>query len=143
MRPSRSSNTASWSAAPRSKEGKAAYDDLSQELGATTEDLQATEKDLEDAQNEADQAKQDAAAAEQDVAQATNEADKAKAETEKAQAEAEAADSKAAIAADCAKAYVSALGTLFEGESVSAQAEVVKQQLQSISATCKAAFEGA
>jgi cytoskeletal protein RodZ len=125
------------------KEGKAAYDGLSQELGATTEDLQATEKDLQDSQANADQAKQDAAAAEQDVAQATNEADKAKAETEKAQAEAEAADSKAAIAADCAKAYVSALGALFEGDSVSAQADVVKQQLESISATCKAAFEGA
>ena len=39
--------------------------------------------------------------------------------------------------------YISALGTLFEGDSVSAQAEVVKQQLESISATCKTAFEGA
>jgi len=68
---------------------------------------------------------------------------KAKAETEKAQAEAEAADSKAAIAAECAKAYVSALGALFEGDSVSAQAEVVKQQLESISTTCKASLEGA
>ena len=125
------------------KEGKAAYDDLTQELGASTEDLEATQKDLEDAQNKSDQAKQDAAAAEQDAAKANNDADRAKAETEKAQAEAEAADSKAAIAADCAKAYVSALGTLFEGESVSAQAEVVKQQLKSISATCKASLEGA
>ena len=62
--------------------------------------------------------------------------------TEKAQAETEAADSKAAITADCAKAYVSALGALFEGESVQAQAEVVKQQLDSISATCKASLEG-
>jgi hypothetical protein len=42
-----------------------------------------------------------------------------------------------------AHAYVSALGALFEGDSVSAQAEVVKQQLANISATCKAAFEGA
>ena len=31
----------------------------------------------------------------------------------------------------------------FEGESVQAQAEVVKQQLESISATCKASLEGA
>ena len=113
------------------------------QLGASTEDLEATQRDLEDAQNKSDQAKQDAAAAEQDAAKANNDADRAKAETEKAQAEAEAADSKAAIAADCAKAYVSALGTLFEGESVSAQAEVVKQQLESISATCKASLEGA
>ena len=67
---------------------------------------------------------------------------RAKAETEKAQAEADATDSKAAIAADCAKAYVSELGALFEGESVSAQAEVVKQQLNRISATCNASLEG-
>jgi hypothetical protein len=38
---------------------------------------------------------------------------------------------------------VSALGTLFEGESVSAQAEVVKQQLEGISSTCRASLEGA
>jgi chromosome segregation ATPase len=123
--------------------GKAAYDDVTQELGATTDDLDATEKDLQNAQKDADQAEQNAKAAEQDAAQADNDADKAKAETEKAQAEAEAADSKAAIAADCAKAYVSALGALFEGESVSAQAEVVKQKLESISTTCKGALEGA
>jgi chromosome segregation ATPase len=123
--------------------GKAAYDDVTQELGATTEDLNATEKDLQDAQKNADQADQKAAAAEQEAAQADNEADKAKAETDQAKAEADAANSKAAVAADCAKAYVSALGTLFEGESVKAQAEVVKQQLKSISATCKASLEGA
>jgi chromosome segregation ATPase len=123
--------------------GKAAYDDVTQELGATTDDLDATEEDLQSAQKNADQAEQNAKAAEQDAAQADNEADKAKAETDKAQAEAEAAESKAAIAADCAKAYVSALGMLFEGESVKAQAEAVKQQLNSISATCKSSLEGA
>ena len=47
---------------------------------------------------------------------------------------------KAKIAADCGKAYVSALGKLFEGESIKSQAEVVKQELQSISSQCKAAF---
>jgi hypothetical protein len=55
----------------------------------------------------------------------------------------ESSEGQAAVVADCAKAYISALGALFEGDSVSAQAEVVKQQLESISATCKAAFEGA
>jgi chromosome segregation ATPase len=123
--------------------GKAAYDDVTQELGARTDDLAATEKDLQKAQKNADQAEQNAKAAEQDAAQADNEADKAKAETDKAQAETEAAESKAAITADCAKAYVSALGMLFEGESVKAQAQAVKQQLKSISATCKASLEGA
>ena len=125
------------------EEGKAAYDDVTEQLGATTEDLDATKKDLEDAQSKADQAEEDAAAAEEDAANANNDADRAKAEAEKAQADAEAADSKAAIAADCAKAYVSALGSLFEGESFSAQAEAVKQELQSVSATCKASLEGA
>ena len=123
--------------------GKAAYDDQAEELGATDEDLDATEKELEDAEKKAAKAEQDAAAAEQDAAQADSEAEKAQAETEKAEAEAEAADSKATVVADCAKAYISALGMLFEGDSVSAQAEVVKQQLESITATCKAAFEGA
>jgi hypothetical protein len=124
------------------EQGKAAYDDLSQQLGVTTEDLEATDQDLEDAQKKAGQAEQDAAAGERKAAEADNEADKAQAATDKAEAEAEAADPRAAIAADCAKAYVSALGVLFEGESVSAQAEVVKQQLGGISATCKAALEG-
>ena len=124
-------------------EGKAAYDDLSQELGATNEDLAATEKDLQDAEQKAAKAEDDAAAAEEKAAQANNETEKAQAATDKAEADAEAAESKAAIAADCAKAYLSALGALFQGESVSAQAEVVKQQLGSISATCKAALEEA
>jgi hypothetical protein len=44
---------------------------------------------------------------------------------------------------DTAKAHVSELGALFEGESVSAQAEVVKQQLKSISATSEASLESA
>ena len=125
------------------EQGKEAYNDLASDLGATSEDLEATEKDLAAAQKKADQAEQEGAAAERDAAQAQNDAEKARAETDKAQAEADAADSKAAIATDCAKAYVSALGALFEGESVKAQAEVVKQELQGISATCKAAFEGA
>ena len=124
-------------------EGKAAYDDLSQELGATNEDLATTEKNLQDAEQKAAKAEDDAAAAEEKAAQASNETEKAQAATDKAEADAAAAESKAAIAADCAKAYLSALGALFEGESVSAQADVVKQQLENISATCKAALEDA
>jgi len=37
---------------------------------------------------------------------------------------------------------VSAIGTLFEGDSVSAQASVVKQDLQSISSECANALGG-
>jgi hypothetical protein len=38
---------------------------------------------------------------------------------------------------------MSALGTLFEGESVRDQAAAVKEQLSGIAADCKAALEGA
>ena len=124
-------------------DAKTAYDDLTQELGVTNEDLATTEKALQDAEQAAAQAEQDAAAAEREAAEATSETDKAKAETDQAKAEAQAAESKAAIAADCAKAYVSALGALFGGESVSAQAEAVRKELESITGSCKAAFEGA
>jgi hypothetical protein len=119
---------------------KALYDDLAEQLGATQEDLAATEKDLEDANKNAAQAEQDAAAAKEKAAQADDENEKAKAEAEQAKAEAEAAQSKAAVAADCARAYVSAFGTLFEGDSVRAQAPKVRSQFASISADCKTAL---
>ena len=136
------------------EEGKQAYDDVTQELGVTSEDLAATEeelanaeqdgakaeKDAEAAQKEADKAASEAEQAQSETEKANAEADKANAEADKAKAEEQAADSKAAVAADCAKAYVSALGKLFEGDSVKSQAEVVKKELGSITATCKAAF---
>jgi hypothetical protein len=37
--------------------------------------------------------------------------------------------------ADCAKAYISAVGVLFEGESTSEQKEKVRDQLSDITAT--------
>jgi chromosome segregation ATPase len=121
---------------------KAAYEDLQKEVGATSADLAQTEQDLKDAEQAAGKAEQDAAAAKQDADQAKNETDKAKAQAEEAQAEAEAAKSKSAIVADCAKAYFSAFGALFEGESVKDQAPAVKEELQSISGSCKAALGG-
>jgi cytoskeletal protein RodZ len=122
--------------------GKAVIDDLAQQLGATSEDLEAAEEGIADAEQAATQAQADAAAAERDAAAADNETDKARAEAEQAKAEAQAAESKAGIAADCAKAYVSAFGALFEGESVSAQAPAVREELEKISADGKAAFAG-
>ena len=121
---------------------KALYDDLAEQLGATQEDLAATEQGLEDANKKAAKAEQDAAVAEQKTAQADDETEKAKAQTEQAQAEAQAAESKAALAADCAKAYLSAFGTLFEGESVRAQAPSVREKFGTISADCKTALAG-
>jgi len=73
---------------------------------------------------------------------AKNEADKAKAQTEEATAEADAAESKSAIVADCAKAYFSAFGALFDGESVEDQVPVVNKELQGISDSCKTALGG-
>ena len=116
-------------------EAKAAFEDLTQQLGATNEDLAKTQEDLEGAEQDAAKAEKDAAAAKQNAAEATSETDKANAEADQAKAEAQAADSKAAIAAECAKAYVSALGTLLEGESASAEFE-------SITAKCKTALAG-
>jgi chromosome segregation ATPase len=119
---------------------KAVYDDLADELGATQEDLAATEEDLQAANQKAESAAQDAAAAEQKAKQADNETDKAKAQADQAKAEAEATQSKAAVAADCAKAYFSALGDLFEGDNPEDQAAAVRDKLAGITKDCKAAL---
>ena len=122
---------------------KALYDEFAEQLDATNEDLDATQQELEEAQTSASKAEQDAAAAKQDAAEADNETDKLEAQANQAEAEAAAAESKAAIAADCAKAYVSAFGELFEGESARDQAPVVREQLSSITASCKGELAGA
>jgi hypothetical protein len=122
---------------------KSAYADLTSQLGATQQDLAATEQSVKGAEQEAAQAQQDATAAQKEAANAKDQTEKQKAKTEQAQAEAEAANSKVEVAADCAKAYASAFGSLFEGESVKAQAAAVGEQLKSISSSCKAALGGA
>jgi uncharacterized protein YoxC len=121
---------------------KALYDDLKNELGTTSEDLATTQQDLDEAEQAGAQAQQEASAAKDSAAKADNATDKAKAEADQAKAEAKAAESKAATAADCANAYVAAFGSLFEGDSVRAQADVVRQQLEGITADCKAALSG-
>jgi chromosome segregation ATPase len=122
---------------------KSAYDDVTQELGVQSEDLAATEEDLKKAEQDAAKAEEETAAAQKQSDKAKGEAEKpsseaekaqketetANAEADKAKAEAQATESKAKVAADCGKAYVSALGKLFEGESVKAQVEVVKNEL--------------
>ena len=122
---------------------KAVYDDLTEQLGATQQDLAATEQDLKDADAKAEQAEQDAADAEKQAASADNETDKAKAEADQAKAEATAAESRATVVADCAKAYLSALGTLLEGDDVGAQASKVREQLKGITSECQAALGAA
>jgi pyruvate/2-oxoglutarate dehydrogenase complex dihydrolipoamide acyltransferase (E2) component len=121
---------------------KSVYDDLRQQLGATQEDLAQTQQDLDKANQQAEQADKDAAAAKDKASQASNETEKAQAEAEQARAETEAARSKASIAVECAKGYISAFGTLFDGDDLKAQAEKVRTQIKQISADCKTAFEG-
>ena len=118
------------------------YDDLTGELGATSEDLAATEQDLDEAEQAAKQAEEDAAAAEEEAAAAASETEKSAAEAEQAKADAKAAESKATVTLECAKAYFSALGALFEGDSVREQAPIVREQVEKITADCKAAFGG-
>jgi len=117
--------------------GKLLYDEFAEQLGATNEDLATTQADLEDAQKAAEQAEKDAEAAKQKAADATDETEKAQAEADQARAELEAAEAKGAVAADCAKAYIAALGPVFEGEIDEDQA---RQQLSEITAACKDAL---
>jgi cytoskeletal protein RodZ len=121
---------------------KTAYDDVTQDLGATTQDLAATEQDLKDAEQAATKAQDDADTAKQQAADAKSDSAKAQAAADEAQAELDAAESKARIAADCAKAYVTAIGGLFGGGDVKAAAGKVKQDLQGITADCKTALAG-
>ena len=117
---------------------KGVVDDLSAQLGATSDDLEQTQQDLEDSKQATADAEQAAAAAEDAAGKAKNEADKLSAEADQAKAEVQAAEGKARVAADCAKAYVSALGSIFGGE-----AATVRDKLQSITADCKTALGGA
>jgi hypothetical protein len=125
-----------------SASAKSAYDDVSEQLGATSSDLAESEQQVDEAKADASQAEKDAAAAKEAAAKAESDQAKADAEAEQARADAEAADSKAKIAAGCAKAYVSAFGGLFEGDESSGGAEKAGQELEAVTADCKAALSG-
>jgi chromosome segregation ATPase len=112
---------------------------LAAQLGAANEDLADTQGKLDDAQAAEEQAQKDAEAAKKKAEQADNATDKANAEADQAKAEAQAVESKASIAAECAKAYVSAFGSLIGGEGDQA---TLSQQLAGITDQCKAALEG-
>ena len=120
----------------------AGFKALLDELGATQEDLATTQKDVEAANKKAQQAEEDAAAAKKKAEQANNETEKAQAEAEQAKAEQQASESKAAVARDCAKAYLSAFGTLVQSDDPEAEADAVRKQLSSITDECKQALAG-
>ena len=111
---------------------KVAYDDLEKQLGATNVDLASTQQDLQAAEKDVANAQQDAAAAKQKTSQAGNATDKANAEAEQAKAEAKAAESQTAIVTDCAKTYLTALGSVVQSDNPSDEAAAVKKDLQSI-----------
>lgn len=121
---------------------KAVYDDLEKQLGATNADLASTQQDLQGAEQDAAKAEQDAAAAKQKASQAGNSTDKANAEAEQAKAEAKAAESQTAIVTDCAKTYITALGTVVQSDNPDDEAAAVKKDLESTSETCKKALGG-
>jgi hypothetical protein len=121
---------------------KGAYTQLAEQLGMTSEDLAATKEELSTSQQQATAAEQAATESEQALEQASSAADKAKATAAELQAKAEVAKAKGTVAADCARASIAAIGQLFEGESVQAQAQAVRQQLQTIGADCKTALAG-
>lgn len=121
---------------------KAVYDDLSDELGATNEELETTQEDLEAANEEAEKASSDADAAKREADEAESAADKTEAALKQAQAEAKEAQSRGTVVADCARGYVSAFGSLFEGESVRDQAEGVRKQFADLTADCKGVLRG-
>ena len=122
---------------------KAVYDDLAEQLGATEEELDATQEDVEAANKAAADAAGDAEAAKREAAEADTEADKAAAETAQAKAEAKAEKTKSTAVADCVKAYVSAFGGLFEGDSIREQTESVRKDFATVSEDCKGTLEGA
>jgi chromosome segregation ATPase len=117
---------------------KGVIDDLSAQLGATSQDLEQTQQELDDSKQATADAEQAAETAKDAADTAGNQTDKLQAEADQAKAEVQAAEGKAAIAADCAKAYVSGLSSALAGEGAD-----VREQLQAITADCKTALADA
>lgn len=105
-------------------------------------DVAETNQDAEEATGEAEQAQAEVEQTEAKTGKAEAEADEADAERDKAVADAELAQSRAAIAGACAKAYVSALALLLEGDSPRDQVAVVRDRFRAMTADCKAALSG-
>jgi len=122
---------------------QAGYEALMGQIGATQADVDATAESIDQAKQTIAQAEKDAqAAAARAADNASSAVEQAQARVDEAEARGETAGAKAKIAADCGRAYLSALGSLFAGDSVRAQVAAVREQLQGISADCKAAIAG-
>ena len=121
---------------------KAVYDDMAEQLGATEDELAETQQDLATASEAADEAAADAKSAAKAATEADDAAAKAEAEKTKAEAEAEAEKAKSTVVKDCVRAYVTAFGELFEGDSPEDQAAGVRDQLATVSTDCRGALDG-
>jgi hypothetical protein len=117
---------------------KSAYDDIGQQLGSTSQDLSQSQQDVADAQQQATDAEKQASQAKSQTDQAQGAADEAQKEAQQAQADADASEAKLKVAGDCAKAYVSAFGTLLDGAS----ADDVGKDLSAVTADCQDALGG-
>jgi len=116
---------------------QAAYDQIVKQLGTAKGDLNALTQDIEAAKQTIADADERARAAASDAA------DRTQTRVDEAEAKAESAAAKTRVAADCAKAYLTAFGKLFEGNSIRAQVATVRQDLQNIAADCQTALGGA
>lgn len=126
---------------------KKAYNSLTAQLGLANESAAASEQAVKDAEAQsassekaAQDAQQAAKQAEQSASDSQSQAKAAQAEATAATAELKAAESKLEVARQCGQAYVSAIGTLFDGNDPKAQAASVGDQLRSITAECKTAL---
>jgi Skp family chaperone for outer membrane proteins len=123
--------------------GTAVIKDLQAELGATQEDLEATEQKVEESTKQAEAADEKAAAAAKQADKANDATARAEAEADQAKAEVDAAESRAAIVRECTRAYLTAIGQLFEGDDPEAQAAEVRDRLEGVTVQCKSAFADA
>jgi chromosome segregation ATPase len=119
-----------------------AAQDVDATIGAQNEEIAQASSDVAAAQAGTEKAQQDAAAAQAEASSAKSAQARAEAAAKEATAAADEAESKLEVVKGCASAYASAIGTLFDGDSVSEQAQRVKAELAGITEECRAAFGG-
>ena len=106
------------------------------DLGAQLDEIQGTaEATQEDTQQAIDEAEKAAADAKQQVDEAGDELDKARAQADEAGARAD-------TAAACARGYLSAIGSAFDADSISAGVDQAKSEIESLQGSCSGVLSG-
>ena len=121
---------------------KSAYESLTEQLGVATDDLAATTDELKAAQATAAQAEQDAAAAKAAAEKATSAIEKAQATADQASCRGGCREGEGDRGRRLREGRVTAVGGIFEGDSLTAGLASVQSTLQSIGADCKTALAG-